>query len=541
MMESSEETLESAKTRLLIANDDGFKVNFDVNAEIADIDARLGEVDLKIDVLDKEIDRLTNHADKIDYATAVVCGLVAGAIDSLYVGAWDFKDAKAKANKDINKQIEDFAKKCGYEDKGKGLTGAVEFLEKKFPMPGDGAYNGLPGADAVTHSSHHLDDFCHHPTLVGLICNIIRQFTNTAKFHDKNGLVHVAKDIAVNTYEGTLEAGDNPVSKCFCGIVNWFIICAKTCKNAKGHWLSDMAGSSQAVHAGRQGAGVPGSFMSLMKELSGLPIFGSVDKNGKATNAFAESLRRAYQNGIGTGKSQVNLGPFNSLFEGASSKFDARTELAVKKLLGKQAIPVIVNEALVRGAYFVRRLIAELKEKDSIMEVDWLKVLPFGNRTIARMLTIATGTFTACDLLDATVRSGVSNGFNVYNPKFWSDLVLRVNFVGVGRFVVASVTDAGMGIKRGSKQWERIVAMDESLHLMNAKVELKNVQVWTNIEGVHQEVSEVYHGLQVYYSEISGAVHAGRELVDTVEHNRDSIESFNPGLQKELAEIMDEL
>ena len=33
-------------------------------------------------------------------------------------------------------------------------------------------------------------------------------------------------------------------------------------------------------------------------------------------------LRKAFQNGIGEGKKQLDLGPFNSLFEGASSKFD---------------------------------------------------------------------------------------------------------------------------------------------------------------------------------------------------------------------------
>lgn len=512
-----------------IINDDGFEVQFEIlppvgfdpqqkviDEAVAACDDKIRSLEEKVAELNVEIDRLTNHADGIDYATAVVCGLIAGVIDSIYVGAWDFKDAKAKANKEINQQIEDFAKKCGYVDKGQGLAGAVKFLEKKFPMPGDGSYNGLPGADFVTHSTHHLDDFCHHPTIVGLICNIIRQFTQTAKYHDKNGTVIIAENIAVNTYEGTFEAGDNPVAKCFCGIVNWFIVCAKSMANAKGHWMSDMAGSSQAVQGGTNGAGLPGSFMSLLKELSSLPIFNSTDKNGNPKNAFAEGLRKAFQNGIGDKKSQLNLGPFNCLFEGSSSKFDARTELAVKNLLKKQAVPVLVNEALVRGSYFIRRLVRELKAKDSLADIEWRNVLPFNNRTIARMLTIATGTFTACDLADATIRSGVSNGFNVYNPKFWSDIILRVNFVGVGRFAVAVVTDVGMGIKRNIRVGELIGVNTELQLWKDAKILYKQGEIWIAAKQTDEAICECFVVLQ----------NSCDETVRTYRENAESLKSI---------------
>lgn len=82
-------------------------------------------------------------------------------------------------------------------------------------------------------------------------------------------------------------------------------------------------------------------------------------------------MRRAYQNGIGTGKKQLDLGPFNSLFSGASGKADLRMELAVKHELERQAAPVIINELMVRGLYFVRRFIEQMREKKSVMELDW--------------------------------------------------------------------------------------------------------------------------------------------------------------------------
>ena len=50
------------------------------------------------------------------------------------------------------------------------------------------------------------------------------------------------------------------------------------------------------------------------------------------------------------------------LIEGV--KFDLRTEIGVAHELGRQAIPVIVNESIVRGLYFARRLFTEIKESN---------------------------------------------------------------------------------------------------------------------------------------------------------------------------------
>jgi hypothetical protein len=51
-----------------------------------EVDARLAEIDGKIADLDITIDKLTNEADKLDYIAAVVSGVIAGLIDSFFVG-----------------------------------------------------------------------------------------------------------------------------------------------------------------------------------------------------------------------------------------------------------------------------------------------------------------------------------------------------------------------------------------------------------------------------------------------------------------------
>lgn len=502
----------------------------EISEKISEIDAMSAELEEKIDKLNVDINRLTNHADGIDYMIAVGCGIVAGIFDSIFVGEWNFEKAKAKSNEQINKKVMDFAKKQGYE--GDRLEDAINFLENKYKLPGDiewnikkkfvdeakkKGFNSPPGKkgkyeDAVkfmnenfpkkdgtkwgvvdnfiTDKTHHLDDFCHHPNLVGLICCIIVQFTGTSIYANKNSEI-INVPVTVNDY-GQLQ-GHNAVTRFFCGIINWFMNAAKTMANAKGHWMSDLAGSSGSAG---NGMGLPGSFMSLLKELSALPIIKDIKftnkKTGKKEIPFAEILRKAYQNGIGTGKKQVDLGIFNSLFEGASSKFDYRTENAIKLELKRQSVPVIINEILVRALYFIRRFIIEIKSHDTLKEINWKNTIPLRNRTIARMMTIASGTFTACDLADAAIRSAVKNA-GVENPAFWKDFILRINFVGIGRFAIAVGTDVGMGIKRQVQIRKRMEYRNEDGILQVAKIYYLQENMWIEVEDTEEAMQDLYN------------------------------------------------
>lgn len=278
----------------------------------ADVNERLDEVQSKLDKLNADIDKLTNHADGIDYAIAVTSGIVTGIIDATIVGEWNFAEAKKDTYKEVNSKVIDFAKKqpdyvpyCNFALEGKGtprrkpkdpdrLETAIEFLEWKFHLPGDGAYSS--GNFGIDGSTHRLDDLCHHPTLVGLVCCIIVQFTGSTMYVNKYG-EDINIPITVNDYGNFV--GKNPVTKLFSGVINWFITCAKAMANRKGHLMSDIATSSS----------LPGSFLSTITELASIPCFRQED--------FLIKLRDAFKNGIGTGKGQIDLGAFNKLFEGA--------------------------------------------------------------------------------------------------------------------------------------------------------------------------------------------------------------------------------
>lgn len=496
----------------------------------ANIDERLEEIQGEIDRLNVDIDRLTNHADGPDYAIAVICGIIAGIIDATIVGEWNFAEAKKETYKEINSKVIDFAKKqpdymtyCKLALEGKGnprkkvkdpnrLDTVIEFLEWKFHLPGDGAYQ--TGNYGIDGNTHRIDDLCHHPTIVGLVCCIIVQFTGSTQYVNKYG-ENVNIPITVNDYGKFV--GKNFVTKLFAGIINWFITCAKTIANRKGHLMSDIATS----------ASIPGTFMSTIEELASIPCFRNED--------FLIKMREAYKNGIGTGKGQIDLGAFNKLFEGAQNKLDITTEKAVAHELRRQALPIIINEVLVRASYFIRRFIAELKKKQDVRMVEWNKVIPFNNRTIVRMLTIATGTFTAIDMADAVVHSATKS---IDMSTFLSNMLLRVNFVGVGRVTIAVVSDVGMGISRTVKRNQRIKLQEEQIFLLDAKVYYKQAGMWVAAEEAGQSIEEAYGLIEKTTQTFVDSLENVKGSLNNIGEMVPKIEEKNPGLVDDITDIL---
>lgn len=439
-----------------IALSDGRRVR--IYNEMDAVDGELALINDKVAELNVEIDRLTNHADSLDYTVAVASGVIAGAIDILYVGEFSLERGKEWSNEKVNNFVTELAKKKGYQ--GEDIQGAVRYLEK-FGTPSDSVTAQFGGG-----RQHHLRDFAHHPTPVGLACSLLSQFTEMAYGTNTAGIFQIVP-ITDKTF-----IGKNFPEKITFGLVYWLL-----------HMASDMAGSSSYAGAG---TGLPGPILSLVKEMSSLPIF----KDSEKVNELRVNISKLFNGTLlaqRDGNGKIMKGPDGKpLIE----RFDLRAEMGVAHEIGRQAIPVIVNEALVRGFYFFRRLIQELKEKKNLKDIDWKKTLPFKNRTIIRMLTIATGTFTAIDLADAGIRAVIKSGG--VNPATLGNFILRVNFVGVGRFSIAVGTDIGMGIKKNKKENERIRLRGEQLELLNAKLFYKEADMWIEAERTEVAIKEVY-------------------------------------------------
>ena len=476
-----------------------------------------------------EINKLTDHSDTADWLLAIASGAFTGLLDSFIVGEWDFMTAKDRTNRTVNYIVLDFANKhegyIPYCEKNnidsRRLLSAVKFLEDTYPLPGDGAYRQNK---KITNSTHHLDDLCHHPTLVGLFCSIIVQFTGESIYVDRTGELERVP-VTVNKYGQFI--GGNPVAKLFSGILNWCFSVAHTVANTRGHWISDIAGSSDSASKGNLGAGLPGPFLSLIKELSTLPIVKS--------RRMHEQLRKAFQNGIGTRDTQVNLYLFNSLFYGASNKVDLRTELAIMHEIGRQTIPVVLNEVIVRSVYFIRRFTQEYRVQKKLKNIDLSKVMPFdsNNRTIARMLTISSGTFVVIDLADAAIRTALHFSKTGGTKKmFLGKMILRVNFPGIGRFLVAIGHDISLGVKKYRlenkkahstrsfllQQLKLEIRKDDAWHPINENTPLTELIEDTKIEELHniEEEDDFYvDTLEVQSNNSTATTHTSNDISHT--------------------------
>ena len=178
------------------------------------------------------------------------------------------------------------------------------------------------------------------------------------------------------------------------------------------------------------GTGIPGPILSLAKELSAIPVFNKLKVEEKPISLFLSKLF----NGTLLAKHDEN----GKIIKDTVLKLDLRGELGIAEEVGKQALPVIANEAIVRAFYFIRRLGTEIKKADisslsDLEMIDWGSVLPVNSPTVTRMLTVATGVFTTVDIAEAVI-----------TKKYW----VAINYIGVGRFAIAIGGEIAWALKR---------------------------------------------------------------------------------------------
>lgn len=566
------------------------KRQMEIMEKLDSIDKLMEENQRLIDEYNAEIDRLTSQTDALDYTVAVACGVLTSALDVFFVGEFDFESSLEKVNdkiqdivskkasmveeaerdQKIQNAIENAKKKAEEkgeifdDDKAKEITDnikkkfdeehdietkiqkaidkekengnvvdetkiqeirekinnsemsrKIKKLEDAFGIPSDDAWKNQD--IGVSAKSHHLDDLAHHPSVIGWAASILTQFTGKSYFQNKEGVNHKIDAIEVkiinnvNAYiqygtTSTIEVttkggktkkalqvtliGDDLKTKLACGTFNWI-----------GHLISDLAGSSTSARKGNAGMGLPGPLMSTLKEFAMLPLIKKTKLPELLNDLFTKD---------------------NALF--GKYRLDMRSELALGIEIGKQAIPVFINEILVRAFFFIRRLITEGKKAKSFEQINWEATKPWKNRTIVRMLTISMGTFEVIDLGDAAIRGAIKSGGTL--PGFFAKFVLRVNFVGVGRFAIACGTDAAMGVKKEKVRNKRIKTYTEQIFYSEVKVYYKQADMWISAENAGQAIHEAYKMIEI----------AETEIMQNKMHNHESmtlISNYAPKIKRQ--------
>ena len=386
--------------------------NLNIKCELISDDEFIGSSEFDFDKiifdLNSQIDLLSSQADSLDYIVAIASGIVCGILDILWIGEFDLAHGRSIASD----KVESFVKNTAEMLEGKtfdDVKSAVQALEKHFPIPSDGNTSDFDGG-----KQHHLRDFAHHPTIVGLVFSLLTQFTEKSYGTDVNG-----RFITVDVLEKSKPfIGKDIPEKILMGTIIWFF-----------HLVSDMAGSSSTAGT-TGGTGIPGPLLALAKEVSAIPFF----KNIKVDDDMSMSL---FLSKLFNGTLMMKRDEKGQIVKDSIIKFDLRGELGVAVELCKQAVAVVANECFVRAFYFIRHLAMEMKENHvgcfaDMKMIDWDTVKPLNNPTIARMLTISTGVFTVLDIGEA-----------IATQKYW----VSINYVGIGRFAVAISSDVSWGLK----------------------------------------------------------------------------------------------
>ena len=375
-----------------------------------------------------EFDPNASPAQLRDYLFAAASGILMGALGVLWQKDINLTEARKYGEEKIQKIVIGAAQRAGLDKEHPNIEDAIRFLEKTFPFVGDKLTAAFGGG-----LQHHLRDFSHHPSPVGLVCSILMQFTGKGFGTATDGSFLIVDLPAEALKDGKL-FGRNSEEKFLYGTLYWML-----------HLISDMAGSSATPGSG---TGIPGPLLSFLKEASALPFF--------------RDMSIAHEDKIATFSQWVSKAFNGTLLkdeDGNPLRFDLRTEVGLAGQVLTQVPAVLANECIVRGFYMITRFIDELRRCDVTSVNDLVRInpanfLPFNSRALTRMLTVASGSFVVVNTAIAAVRAvveGAASGEVGAVPLFF----MRLNYVGIARFAFAVRADSAYIYEDVEAWWER--------------------------------------------------------------------------------------
>lgn len=437
------------------------KIQIELVTDPAELAISVNDFESIIFDLNSQIEMLSSKADKWDCLVALGSGIVCGMMDIFWTGEFSLAEGRDLSSQKVDDLVKKAAKMMGCESDD--LKKCVKFLEEKFPIPADGNTPDFGGG-----LQHHLRDFAHHPTIVGLVFSLLTQFTYKSYGTDVAGnflIVDVPE-------KSRIFIGEDTPSKIINGTLVWFF-----------HLISDIAGSSSTAGLSG-GTGIPGPILSIAKEMSVLPFFKNLKKDDMSFSVFLSKLF----NGTLLAEHDEN----GKIIKDTVVKLDLRGEMGVAVEIGKQAIPVIANECIVRAFYMIRQLARQIKQIhvtsfEEFKKIRIKEILPVNSPTLTRMLTIATGVFTALDVSEAVI-----------TKKYW----VSINYVGIGRFTLALGDEMVWALKR--RDVRKIKDMYETIYRNTFTDTDQRIyeRMGDDMEydkfGLNEEQTEILYNLEYY-------------------------------------------
>lgn len=238
----------------------------------------------------------------------------------------------------------------------------------------------------------------------------------------------------------------------------------------------------------------------------------------------------------------------NDLYQAINNNIDSSslnaisTGLNTLKLLGSQALVVGINEAVVRAVFFIREFFKEVKQKNikSVKElgkVDFKKTVPFNSRTVARMISVSLATMMAIDICDASIEAAIKSDGN--KALFASNLAIRINFIGVGRIILAVSTELYMAKSLKKKRNERISLVSDYVTLLGRKIYCIQDDVWKECHKASEVIESVKQVAADTILMASSELDKTKESLENIEKTVDDAFKKNENLKKDIKDILD--
>ena len=141
-------------------------------------------------------------------------------------------------------------------------------------------------------------------------------------------------------------------------------------------------------------------------------------------------------------------------------------------------------------------------------------------------MLVASGTFVAVDFGDAAIRSAILCGGSW--EKFAAEMLLRINYPGIGRFVVALGVEGHMEFRRSKKRTERMALVTELLQVQSIKVFNIQKQMWIAADQAESTIENLYNEAERSYFLIVKCLEDNNDDYNSIENYEKGIVKNNP-------------
>ena len=407
------------------------------------------EIDAELNRIQESLKSYTCTASLLDYAVAAISGILAGAIDVFLI-----KDTVPVGGnqKPVREQ----------------LTEGIQRIESKEKIPKTAMHAAVK--PSISGINPVLEKCASRADPIGLAAAVLLQLNYIGIQDSKEKKTKILPE-GLSKADGTILV----VAAAFVGILKWLSSISeireeeqpdtgfrllsriqalirsapafRSVVNEIEKWQKQLPNELKCSKGNKDDApGIERVFSSFFIMLGGLPAFHDTNLN-KAVNMIQQARRLGLN------------------------------EVPVIRSLSRQAFPVLINEIIVRTVFFAGRLAGELSGKEGISDIDWRKVVPFGNRDIDRMLAISSLTLATADIADAALHAAMDSGGEM--ALFMTKFVTRFNFVAAGRAVVAL-----------TKEISNERAEAELIHMKRLLTESKTVKALEILQNYQQQLEK---------------------------------------------------